>query len=299
MSGTPIMPLWVGDFLADTLDLSAKEVGAYMLILMTMWKHGGRISADSKKLKRVARAGRDWPAVWDAISKHFKTDGDGNIFNQRLLDEHTNVARKVEANKKNGARGGRAKALKSKDASVANATVSLCQSYSYPYPMYSPSYEGVSFHAEIAGISGPEKAPDPKSKSPPESDAHDLSEAVAQYNDAAAASGWPKVQLLSEARKTALRARLRDAGGIEGWKAALDRARASPHLCGRNDRGWTASFDFLCKQSSFTKLMEGNYDDRKPTEPEREARHARGGGHADSLIAGFARHASRLDRGSE
>ena len=30
---------------------------------------------------------------------------------------------------------------------------------------------------------------------------------------------------------------------------------ARPH--GQNDRGWTANFDFLTRQSSFAKLMEG------------------------------------------
>jgi len=30
VSGTPFMPLWVADFVGDTLDLDAKEIGAYL-----------------------------------------------------------------------------------------------------------------------------------------------------------------------------------------------------------------------------------------------------------------------------
>ena len=81
-------------------------------------------------------------------------------------------------------------------------------------------------------------------------------------NSAAGEAGWPQVQKLTPARRSALKARLQDAGGLAGWALALEKARASPHLCGQNDRGWVASFDFLARQSSFTKLMEGSYDQR-------------------------------------
>lgn len=88
----------------------------------------------------------------------------------------------------------------------------------------------------------------------------EISEAVSAYNASAEQSGWPKVQKLSQARRSAMKARLKECGGLDGWRIALAKARASPHLCGQNNRGWTANFDFLTSQSSFAKLMEGNYD---------------------------------------
>lgn len=91
----------------------------------------------------------------------------------------------------------------------------------------------------------------------------DISQAVQVYNSTASEAGWPSVAVLSKSRKAALSARLRECGGIDGWRDAMAKARASPHLCGQNDRGWTASFDFLTRQSSFAKLMEGNYDARQ------------------------------------
>lgn len=84
------------------------------------------------------------------------------------------------------------------------------------------------------------------------------------YNQAAGRAGWPKAQAMTKTRKAALKARLKDCGGIEGWNAALAKAEASPHLTGQNDRGWTADLDFLLQAKSFTKLMEGSYD-RKPS----------------------------------
>lgn len=132
MSNTPFMPLWVADFVGDTLDLDAKEIGAYMLILMTMWGRDGYLPSDEKKLQRVARCGRDWPRVWASLSHYFTVDGD-RITQGRLLLELQKVAAKREVNAQHGSLGGKAKALKGKEPTLANATVSLQQPEPEPY----------------------------------------------------------------------------------------------------------------------------------------------------------------------
>jgi hypothetical protein len=96
--------------------------------------------------------------------------------------------------------------------------------------------------------------------------------AVEIYNSACTETGWPKVQKITDTRRKHLLARLKDCGGLEGWRAAIDRARQSDFLCGRTNSGWTGSFDFLTNQSNFTKLNEGNYDNRN-----HNTRSARGG----------------------
>jgi hypothetical protein len=87
-----------------------------------------------------------------------------------------------------------------------------------------------------------------------------LTEAVDGWNDLAAVAGLAGVQRLTEPRRRALKARLAEAGGIEGWLAMLERVRDSSFLTGGNDRGWRADFDFVVKESNFTKIMEGKYD---------------------------------------
>lgn len=90
-------------------------------------------------------------------------------------------------------------------------------------------------------------------------------DAFAAYNAAAKRSGWPEVQRITKPRVSALKARLRDAGGLEGWVSAIAKAEASDFLCGRRpgrDGPFFASFDFLTQASSFTRLMEGSYDNR-------------------------------------
>lgn len=126
MSQTPFMPLWVSDFLGDTMDLDAKEIGAYMLLLMAMWQRGGALPNDQKKLQRVARVGRDWPKVWAGLEHFFAVDGD-QVTNARLTRELHKVDMKRASAARSGALGGAAKALKTRNRQVADATRSLYQ----------------------------------------------------------------------------------------------------------------------------------------------------------------------------
>ena len=91
----------------------------------------------------------------------------------------------------------------------------------------------------------------------------DIAAAFGAYNAAARAAGWPVATKLTAPRRASLRKRLGDCGGMDGWSAAMARARASPFLCGANDRGWRADLDFFLQASSFVRLMEGKYDDRQ------------------------------------
>lgn len=248
MSKTPFMPLWVSDFLGDTLDLDAAEIGAYMLLLMAQWNRGGNsLPDDPKKLQRVARCGRNWPKIWGQIEHYFERDADG-IYSKRMRLEAQNVATKRAVNAHNGARGGAAKALKTKDQGLANAIDSLQRNASIPEPEpYISKDTNVSLSVST-------DVP---------CHANDLSHAVSRYNQAAERAGWPQVQKLTPNRSKQLKARLKDCGGLDGWEDALRRAFASDFCRGRTSKPWTGfGFDWLIKAANFTKLMEGNYDNR-------------------------------------
>lgn len=88
--------------------------------------------------------------------------------------------------------------------------------------------------------------------------------AVKAYNETAERCGLPHVRKLTAARLSKLRARLKDCGGLDGWRDALAKLEASTHCTGGNDRGWRACLDFLLQESSFVKLIEGAYDDKRP-----------------------------------
>jgi hypothetical protein len=122
-------------------------------------------------------------------------------------------------------------------------------------------------------------------------------QAVAIYNAVAIECGWPQAQRLTDRRKAALNARLREAAGLVGWQAAMDKARASPFLRGETGRSpdhenWRPDLDFFVRASVFTKLMEGGYD-RTNHRPR-----GRSGAH-DPLFAALAKSIADGPRGGE
>lgn len=49
---------------------------------------------------------------------------------------------------------------------------------------------------------------------------------------------------------------------LEEWREVVLKIAASDFCCGKNDRGWVASFDFLLKPDTALKVLEGKYDNR-------------------------------------
>ena len=72
---------------------------------------------------------------------------------------------------------------------------------------------------------------------------------------------FPAVKALSDARKKAIKARLKTYS-IDDFKTLFEKAEASSFLKGSNDRNWSASFDWLIKDANMAKVIDGNYDNR-------------------------------------
>ena len=70
---------------------------------------------------------------------------------------------------------------------------------------------------------------------------------------------FPAVIKLTETRKRAIKARLKDYG-LDEIKRAFSLAEQSDFLKG--SCGWQASFDWLMKPANMTKVLEGNYTNR-------------------------------------
>lgn len=86
-----------------------------------------------------------------------------------------------------------------------------------------------------------------------------VDEVVEAWNDIAERRKLPKVAKITPERRRKLKARIQQ-NTIDEWRLALEAIDRSSFLCGDNDRGWKANFDFLLQPSSFTKLIEGAYD---------------------------------------
>jgi predicted phage replisome organizer len=75
---------------------------------------------------------------------------------------------------------------------------------------------------------------------------------------------YPKIKTLSEARKKAIKARL-NTYSVDDFKIVFIKAEESDFLKGKNNRNWSATFDWLLKDSNFCKVLEGNYDNKNPS----------------------------------
>lgn len=71
-----------------------------------------------------------------------------------------------------------------------------------------------------------------------------------------------KPDKLSETRKKAIKARL-NTYTVDDFKRLFEMAERSSFLKGANDRNWTATFDWLIKDSNMAKVLDGNYNNRK------------------------------------
>ncbi len=85
-------------------------------------------------------------------------------------------------------------------------------------------------------------------------------DAFALYNEAAGRCGLSIARSYTKPRARALALRVKEAGGIDGFKKAIANLEQSDFLKGKNNRGWRADLDFICQPASFMRLFEGGYN---------------------------------------
>jgi len=226
------MPVYIGDYLADTMHLSYAEHGAYLLLIFAYWRSGAPLPDDDRMLAGICKASaKQWRDLRPTLARFFQIE-DGLWRHKRVDDE---LVRATAGYAKRSAA-----AMKRWGNASSKADAMHHALHKQPQPQPQPQ----------SNPRGLENPPDPP----------DHAEAIRLWNELADECGLARCQVLSAERKRKLRSRLKECGGIEGWKAALAKIRGSPFLLGENDRSWRADIDFLLSLSKFTKLMEGAYD---------------------------------------
>ena len=88
----------------------------------------------------------------------------------------------------------------------------------------------------------------------------DYQQIVDMYNETCVS--FPRLKSLSDSRKKAIKARLKTYT-VEDFKTMFEKAEASDFLKGGNNRNWSATFDWMIKDSNMAKILDGNYDNKK------------------------------------
>lgn len=115
MKALPYMNLYVEDYFGATPHLNTEQHGAYLLILLGMWKAGGALPNDPGLLSSLARVEpRRWPAFAKIIMPFFVEIGDGTITQKRLDTEFRKASAFIDKQKAKSSQGVIARALSKK-----------------------------------------------------------------------------------------------------------------------------------------------------------------------------------------
>lgn len=77
------MPLYIGDYLGDTMELDGAQHGAYLLLLMYYWRNGP-LPIDDAKLAQIARTdARLWKRTVGPVVRAFFHEQDGRLRQKR------------------------------------------------------------------------------------------------------------------------------------------------------------------------------------------------------------------------
>jgi len=256
MTGLPWFKFYSRDWISGTRGLSDRARGIYVDLLARIYDLGRPLDYDERDLCRFLgyRDRRQLASVLNELVAAGKiTIADGKITNGRAMAELAKSDRQREAGKK----GGRPKTA-SRTAPDGDLDAIL-----------RPSHGGDFEQNQVNSENPPEPEPEPEPERSKQvgraSDPDDpeIDEAIRLWNELADRIGLARVQKITAERRKRLAACLQDAGGLPGWRAALCKIEASPFLRGENDRGWRADFDFIVRERSFTRLMEGAYSARR------------------------------------
>lgn len=110
-----------------------------------------------------------------------------------------------------------------------------------------------------ANVSEAEEDIDKEEEKEIERDKIDYKGIVAAFNEICVS--FPSVKSISDARKKAIKARLKNYTP-DDFRTLFTKAEASSFLKGKNNSNWSATFDWLIKDSNMAKVLDGNYDDK-------------------------------------
>lgn len=81
------MPLYIGDYLGDTLSLTRENHGSYLLLIMAYWKNGGPLLAEDESLASIAKCDPvEWQIVKPVLLRFFKEEN-GFWYHKRVEEE--------------------------------------------------------------------------------------------------------------------------------------------------------------------------------------------------------------------
>ena len=96
----PWMPMYWGDYLKDTMDLSFAQHGAYLLLIAHYWQNGGLPTDDISLCKIVHANRRQWRYLRPAVVSKFGPNWTHKRIDAEILRSEKRIMQRVLAGEK-------------------------------------------------------------------------------------------------------------------------------------------------------------------------------------------------------
>jgi uncharacterized protein YdaU (DUF1376 family) len=228
----------IGDYASHTRHLSLLEDLAYRRLLDLYYLKDGEIYGDEAEVARQIGMRDHVQEVTQVLQDFFSIGEDDRWTHDRCDAEIAHFRQKSEK----ASNAGKASAQRRSN----ERSTDVQQTFNQPIT-----------NNQEPTTTNQDKSPKGDMSSGDDLTVNDVIEA---WNDLAVDRGLPKVSKVTEARRRQVQARIKEYPDAGDWSKALSAIDKSKFLCGDNDRGWRANFDFLLQPSTFIKLLEGTYD---------------------------------------
>lgn len=263
MSVPPAFQFYASDWAHSVSEFTLEERGAYITLLAWSWERGP-VPNDLRRIALIlhvstAKAKR----VWEAVRQRWLLTPDDVWINARLERTRDEAAafRSLQSQK------GKASANARRSTAVTTAAPTVVQ------PRYQPGHQPngqpetqPDGNSPISDLRSPISRSRSIQNGSAECTAHLT---VRPAGPQALADAWneltarpiPKCRELTKHRKQAAQRRLSERP-LDDWRSVIARIQASTFCQGEGQTGWVATFDWLLKPDTATKVLEGKYDNR-------------------------------------
>lgn len=116
------MPLYIGEYMADTMSFTTEQHGAYMLLLMACWREKGEpLSGTDEDMATIAGLTQPrWRAMKAKMLAKFIVADDGRVTHKRAIKE-VQRAEKVSQARSEAGKNGASKRWQKNSKTMANA----------------------------------------------------------------------------------------------------------------------------------------------------------------------------------
>jgi uncharacterized protein YdaU (DUF1376 family) len=82
------MPLYIGDYLSNTMHLNTEQHGAYLLLIMAYWDKGGALPHDDMKLSAICKlTEKAWSKNKSIIAEFFDLESNSKLWVHHRIEK--------------------------------------------------------------------------------------------------------------------------------------------------------------------------------------------------------------------